>query len=256
MKDVEKEELNSTTHLVLIFIAVVLFILLIYIIKNNSQNNNKIETNTTNEPEQINTNTKLSNYLNNAKKPISSIVLKEATVQKNQTNELLVLKKNVNYFVTNENKQLYTMEYILKDEFNNQKFIVLENKKEIKTKKPTDNKVLAYCSYELFSQIYKNLFNIEFDLKTKKISKENNKYDKSDKYVFYNKTENKYPNLAIENFEVESTSYNNTSSIYTANITIKYNSLMANKLGVPSDYATVEYSLVDGNIVMKSFIIK
>ena len=254
----KKNKMDSTTLGVLIIIGIVLIILLIYVLTNYGKNMTKNDEPTTdNTAVQTSTTNRLTNHLTDIKNPISYVILKEASVLKNQESETLSIKKNVNLLASEENRQLLTMEYILKDLSNNKNFVVLKNGKEVTdNKNPIDINVLAYYPYNNYNIIYKKLFNKDFNQANKKISTTNNQYDKSNDYVYYYNNRKNMDNLLVDSFKVESTSYDESTLKYTASVNMKYNTLLATKVGTPSDEVTVIYTLVNNEIIIESFMIK
>ena len=252
----EKEnKLDSKTLGILIIIGVILVSLLVYVLTNYSKNNVK-EEETTSEIEETPTTNRLKNHLNDIKNPISFVVLKEANVTKNQNGDTLLLKKNVNLLASEENKQLLAMEYILKDLGNNKNFVVLKDNKEVTGEKnPLETGTLAYYPYNDYNIIYKKLFNKDLDITTKKISTQNNQYDKSKDFVYYNNSRSS-TDLLIDSFTVETTNHDEITNKYTASVSMKYNEALATKVGSPTDEVEVIYSLANNEIIIESFMIK
>ncbi len=245
---------------ILIIIGVVLAILLVYVLTNYGKNmTKKEEVDNSNVVSKPSTTNRLKNHLNDIKNPISYVILKEANTLKNQSGETISLKKNVNLLASEENKQLLAMEYILKDLSNNKNFVILKDNKEVvneNEKNPIDSSVLAYYPYNSYNIIYKKLFNKDFNPASKKVSTKNNNYDKSNYFVYYNNVRNNSNNLFIDSFSIEATSYDDTTSKYTASASMKYSQALAIKVGTPTDEVTVVYSLVNNEIIIESFMIK
>ncbi len=189
---------------------------------------------------------KMDSYINDIINPLSILVISN-----------LGQDKGSNYLSSLENKQLFAMEYILKDEKNNKDFTVLDViTNEVVKDFPTSQMTLAYYPYSLYKNVYKKIFNEDFDISKKVKSPNNNNYDNIDDYVYY---DNKRPGangLSIDKIVIDSNSYDDATKKYTLNVTLTYSAALADSIKSNTDKAEIICYENDDNIVLESFIIR
>ncbi len=270
---------NKNLIIVLIIIILVLItiigLLLTGIIKINRPNNNNNNNNITLEKTEQMDNTKLQNFINDYTNSFTSILLVNGTWQDGDKNENeLIIKKNTNYLEKEEDKQLFVMENIAKDENNNKNFIIFNSFGEINKDETCVrcDATPAYYPYNLFNIEFKKVFNRDFDMSKKatseysKVPKDDDssidyskaeiiKYENSNDYVY-----NNYPDTGgaydIQNIQVISSSYDNQTKKYTANLNLIYSDRLKGLCGVDSNSAKLVYTIVNDNIILESFTVE
>ena len=167
--------------------------------------------------------------------------------------------ENYDLLSSNENRQLFIMEYILKNEENYKNFVLIDSMtgNEISEGYPTDEFTIAYYPYKLFNIEYKKFFNEDFDVyNMKKLPNEQYKYDKSNDYVYYYNRRSDSNGKYVSNMTVEDTIYDEETKEYTSSINMIYSERLATEIGSTSGKATIIYTIVNENYILKSFIVK
>ncbi len=153
-------------------------------------------------------------------------------------------------------RQLFTMEYILHDTNNYDKFIVLNTTSLEKDDNlsPVENETLAYLDYETFNEIYKKLFGEDYDVGKREISYARvATYDIGGKYVYYRNT--RTDGMYVENYEIKDIKFDKKESLYTATLDVNYSDDVQKILGNTKQQAKIQYHKVSDNIVLDSYML-
>lgn len=162
-------------------------------------------------------------------------------------------KYNISYgtdlLKEDNNKQLFTMEYILQLGNDNDKFIVLSGfDNSVVEDSPTDDYTIAYLDYDTFNSYYKDFFGDDFDIT--KQTKGNTSYDKE--YVYYNNRRAGSNNVYVPMITSSNVEYKD--KVYTADIEITYSTRAGELIGRDSDTGTITYTKdINDNIIFKTF---
>ena len=166
-------------------------------------------------------------------------------------------RKNNDYIKNIDDKQTMVMEYILKDKNNEKNFvkvsgITLQKDDSLDVRHET---TIAYYPYNLFNAEYKKLFGEDFNVSTRITSVgEPNEYDKSLDYVYYINRRAGLNGMYVSDMNVDNTTKNDDS--YTITVNMTYSDRLSEKLGVKIEKAEMVCSVSNGNISLKSFIVK
>ena len=274
----EKKNNNSLIIVLIIIILILITIIGLFltgVIKINTPNENNNNENTAlEETKQVDTG-KLQSFINNYTNSFTSIFLVNGNWEYDDENESkLTVNKNTNYLEKEEHKQLFVMENISKDENNTKNFIIFDSlgnidKDETCVRCEASS---AYYPYNLFNIEFKKVFNRDFDMSKKatseysKVPKDDDssidyskaeiiKYENSNDYVY-----NNYPDTGgaydIQNIQVISSSYDNQTKKYTANLNLIYSDRLKGLCGVDSNSAKLVYTIVNDNIILESFTVE
>lgn len=159
------------------------------------------------------------------------------------------IPKNFNFFSSVENKQLFVMECILNNPANDKNFVLGLGDY------PTSDDAVAYYPYDLFNNVYKQLFNKDFDV-SKRVLGGIDLYDKSSSYVYYIKWRGGNNGVLIDDFHIKKIMFDNKLGKYVASLELVYSDRFRMLTGIESDQAEFIYSIIDDRIVSESFIIK
>ena len=245
-----KEDKKKNIIIALLTAIIILLLILITLIyskntkENNIDNQNNSKENTTDNIE--NKDVLLTSFINDVTGPLGWLfVLSEAPESKGEKELLL----------SSNDKELFVMEYILKDENNFKDFIVLDAVTGEKIDgSPTQEVTNVYYPYNLFNEVYKKFFNTNFDVKDKiRAAGGENEYDNSDDYLYYPNRRPGRNGLSITKMNVISNNYDEQTKKYTADINMIYSERLAEQLGSKSSNAKLVYTIENGNIIMESF---
>lgn len=166
--------------------------------------------------------------------------------------------KNKNLIEKEEDKQLLVMEYILSNKDNNSNFIIVGQdgtKINDTVIYPNDNTISAYYPYDLFNKEYKKLFSKSFNQNKRKISTDNNAYDKNSKYVYYHNKRGGLNGQYVEKMTIDKIEYDYVNNNYKSTLNIKYSQRQIDQSKVTNDQATLTYKWNNNNIDLISFVI-
>ena len=151
-----------------------------------------------------------------------------------------------------EDRQLFTMEYILSNSVNFDKFVVLNTfDNSITDENPTDDFTIAYLNYDTFNEYYSSLFDDDFDLD--KAKKGNTSYDNT--HVYYENRRAGSNGVYVSMITCNNVNYEDGE--YTSDVTITYSTRAGELIGTNEDYGNIVYTKdINGNIKLKSFILK
>lgn len=196
-------------------------------------------------------NNNINEYLAKVGSSLGWLIVKEG-IDTQDDSGMYTPNYNYNYLEKNENKQLFTMEYILSYSDNLSKFLVFSGFDMSKIdESPYSDATIAYLDYDSFNSYYKRLFNKDFNIKNGK--KGNTKYD--DEYVYF---DNRHPGsngIYVSMIISDKVLYNKGE--YVASINVTYSTRLADKLGVSSNKGIVTYTKNSVNdIILKSFMLE
>lgn len=190
-------------------------------------------------------------YLAKIGSPLGWLIVKEG-IDMQDDNGKYKPRYNYDYLNSIENKQLFTMEYILSYPDYMDEFVVLSagDYKKIDVS-PTDDFTIAYLDYNIFNKYYNQLFGKDFNID--KAKKGNTKYDKN--YVYY---ENRRPGsngVYVSMITSDKVWYKNGE--YIANVKVTYSTRLADIIGVSDSTGIVTYiKNSDNAIILRSFILE
>ena len=177
---------------------------------------------------------------------------------KEKNNIELILNSNITKIIGEdnlnsiENKQLFTIEYILSYPDNESQFVVLSagDYKKIDVS-PTDDFTIAYLDYNVFNRYYNELFGKDFNID--KAKKGNTKYDKE--YVYYDNRRPGSNGVYVSMITSDKVWYKNGE--YIANVKVTYSTRLADIIGVSDSTGIVTYiKNSDNAIILRSFILE
>lgn len=151
-----------------------------------------------------------------------------------------------------EDRQLFVMEYILSNNINFDKFVVISAfNNSITDEMATDDFTIAYLDYDIFNSYYSDLFDDEFDLN--KAKKGNTSYDST--HVYYENRRAGSNGVYVSMITCNNVEY--MDGRYTSDITITYSTRASELVGTNEDYGNIVYTKdITGNIKLTSFILK
>lgn len=229
-----------------IIIGIICFIIAGYIITEKILNKEKnLEINEEKELKEIN------NYLSRTGSPLGWLIVKEGIESQDETGKYSP-KYNYNYLQSEENKQLFTMEYILSIEENKDKFIVLSAGDNSKVEDPpTSDFTIAYLDYKTFNTYYKELFNKDFEIA--KAKKGNTTYDKDNIYF-----DNRHPGsngVYVPMITSDKVEYKDNQ--YIANVKVTYSTRLSSILEVETNNGIIKYNKdKNNNIIIDTFTLE
>lgn len=190
-------------------------------------------------------------YLAKIGSPLGWLIVKEG-INMQDDNGKYKPRYNYDYLNSIENKQLFTMEYILSYPDNESQFVVLSagDYKKIDVS-PTDDFTLAYLDYNIFNKYYNQLFGKDFNID--KAKKGNTKYDKN--YVYYDNRRPGSNGVYVSMITSDKVWYKNGE--YIANVKVTYSTRLADITGVGDSIGIVTYiKNSDNAIILRSFILE
>lgn len=195
----------------------------------------------------------VNSYLAKVGSPLGFLIVKEG-IESQDENGNYKLIYNKNYLDKYENKQLFTMEYILSYEDNKELFTVLAaGDYSIVNDTPTGDFTLAYLDYDTFNKYYRELFDTDFDIKNKGVKIGNTKYDDSDVYF-----DNRHPGsngVYVSMITSDSVVYNDNK--YEALVKVTYSTRLAELTSSDSSNGKIIYTKdSDNDIIIEEFILE
>lgn len=196
----------------------------------------------------------VNNYLAKVGSPLGFLIVKEG-INNQDENGNYKLIYNKNYLEKYENKQLFTMEYILSYDDNKALFIVLSaGDYSIVKDTPTSDFTLAYLDYDTFNKYYNELFNTNFDINNKDVKIGNTKYDNSNVYF-----DNRHPGsngVYVSMITSDSVEYKDNN--YVASVKVTYSTRLAELTSSDSSSGIITYTKDNNNnnIIIKEFILE
>lgn len=190
-------------------------------------------------------------YLAKIGSPLGWLIVKEG-IDMQDDNGKYKPRYNYDYLNSIENKQLFTMEYILSYPDYMDEFVVLSagDYKKIDVS-PTDDFTLAYLDYNIFNKYYNQLFGKDFNIDNAK--KGNTKYDKN--YVYYDNRRPGSNGVYVSMITSDKVWYKNGE--YIANVKVTYSTRLADIIGVSDSTGIVTYiKNSDNAIILRSFILE
>lgn len=190
-------------------------------------------------------------YLAKIGSPLGWLIVKEG-INMQDDNGKYKPRYNYDYLNSIENKQLFTMEYILSYPDNESQFVVLSagDYKKIDVS-PTDDFTIAYLDYNVFNRYYNELFGKDFNID--KAKKGNTKYDKE--YVYYDNRRPGSNGVYVSMITSDKVWYKNGE--YIANVKVTYSTRLADITGVSDSIGIVTYiKNSDNAIILRSFILE
>lgn len=195
----------------------------------------------------------VNNYLAKVGSPLGFLIVKEG-INNQDENGNYKLIYNKNYLEKYENKQLFTMEYILSYDDNKALFTVLSaGDYSIVKDTPTNDFTLAYLDYDTFNKYYNELFNTNFDINNKDVKIGNTKYDNSNVYF-----DNRHPGsngVYVSMITSDSVEYKDNN--YVASVKVTYSTRLAELTSSDSSSGIITYTKDNNNnIIIKEFILE
>lgn len=190
-------------------------------------------------------------YLAKIGSPLGWLIVKEG-INMQDDNGKYKPRYNYDYLNSIENKQLFTMEYILSYPDNESQFVVLSagDYKKIDVS-PTDDFTIAYLDYNIFNKYYNQLFGKNFNID--KAKKGNTEYDKE--YVYYDNRRPGSNGVYVSMITSDKVWYKNGE--YIANVKVTYSTRLADIIGVSDSTGIVTYiKNSDNAIILRSFILE
>lgn len=190
-------------------------------------------------------------YLAKIGSPLGWLIVKEG-IDMQDDNGKYKPRYNYDYLNSIENKQLFTMEYILSYPDYMDEFVVLSagDYKKIDVS-PTDDFTLAYLDYNIFNKCYNQLFGKDFNID--KAKKGNTEYDKE--YVYYDNRRPGSNGVYVSMITSDKVWYKNGE--YIANVKVTYSTRLADIIGVSDSTGIVTYiKNSDNAIILRSFILE
>lgn len=190
-------------------------------------------------------------YLAKIGSPLGWLIVKEG-IDMQDDNGKYKPRYNYDYLNSIENKQLFTMEYILSYPDYMDEFVVLSagDYKKIDVS-PTDDFTLAYLDYNIFNKYYNQLFGKDFNID--KAKKGNTEYDKE--YVYYDNRRPGSNGVYVSMITSDKVWYKNGE--YIANVKVTYSTRLADIIGVSDSTGIVTYiKNSDNAIILRSFILE
>lgn len=168
----------------------------------------------------------------------------------------MTLETNINLLDDEQSRQLFIMEYILRDKENYKKFIVLDGETdEVSDNSPTEEFTNAYLAYDDFNSVYKTFFGIDFDLS--KALKSNKSFDENDDYVYYPNRRYGANGLHVDSIKASEVIYDESTNTYTASIELYNSERLSSTIGSNITNAELMYTKDNnGNIILMSFILR
>lgn len=190
-------------------------------------------------------------YLAKIGSPLGWLIVKEG-IDMQDDNGKYKPKYNYDYLNSIENKQLFTMEYILSYPDNESQFVVLSAGDYEKIDvSPTGDFTLAYLDYKSFNEYYSELFGKNFNID--KAKNGNTKYDKD--YVYYDNRRPGSNGVYVSMITSDKVWYKNGE--YIANVKVTYSTRLADITGVSDSTGIVTYTKNSDNaIILRSFILE
>lgn len=190
-------------------------------------------------------------YLSKIGSPLGWLIVKEG-INMQDDNGKYKPRYNYDYLNSIENKQLFTMEYILSYPDNESQFVVLSAGDYEKIDvSPTDDFTIAYLDYNVFNRYYNELFGKNFNID--KAKKGNTKYDKD--YVYYDNRRPGSNGVYVSMITSDKVWYKNGG--YIANVKVTYSTRLADIIGVSDSTGIVTYiKNSDNAIILRSFILE
>lgn len=229
-----------------VIIGIIAFLIAGYIVTDKILQ--KEEPKTINKEEELQ---EINSKLKEVGSPLGWLIIKEGI--ENQTEDgKYTIKYNEDYLEKYENRQLFTMEYILSYNDNQDKFIVLSAGDNSKVEdSPTSDFTLAYLDYKTFNKYYKELFGEDFNIDKSK--KGNTKYDKE--YVYYDNRKPGSNGIYVSMITSDSVEYKD--KYFVADIKITYSTRASENIGKETSTGIIKYTKdSNNNIILKSFIIE
>lgn len=190
-------------------------------------------------------------YLAKIGSPLGWLIVKEG-INMQDDNGKYKPRYNYDYLNSIENKQLFTMEYVLSYPDNESQFVVLSagDYKKIDVS-PTDDFTIAYLDYNIFNKYYNQLFGKDFNID--KAKKGNTEYDKE--YVYYDNRRPGSNGVYVSMITSDKVWYKNGE--YIANVKVTYSTRLADIIGVSDSTSIVTYiKNSDNAIILRSFILE
>lgn len=190
-------------------------------------------------------------YLAKIGSPLGWLIVKEG-INMQDDNGKYKPRYNYDYLNSIENKQLFTMEYILSYPDYMDEFVVLSagDYKKIDVS-PTDDFTIAYLDYNVFNRYYNELFGKDFNID--KAKKGNTEYDKE--YVYYDNRRPGSNGVYVSMITSDKVWYKNGE--YIANVKVTYSTRLADIIGVSDSTGIVTYiKNSDNAIILRSFILE
>lgn len=190
-------------------------------------------------------------YLAKIGSPLGWLIVKEG-IDMQDDNGKYKPRYNYDYLNSIENKQLFTMEYILSYPDYMDEFVVLSagDYKKIDVS-PTDDFTLAYLDYNIFNKYYNQLFGKDFNID--KAKKGNTEYDKE--YVYYDNRRPGSNGVYVSMITSDKVWYKNGE--YIANVKVTYSTRLVDIIGVSDSTGIVTYiKNSDNAIILRSFILE
>ena len=190
-------------------------------------------------------------YLAKIGSPLGWLIVKEG-IDMQDDNGKYKPRYNYDYLNSIENKQLFTMEYILSYPDYMDEFVVLSagDYKKIDVS-PTDDFTIAYLDYNIFNKYYNQLFGKDFNID--KAKKGNTEYDKE--YVYYDNRRPGSNGVYVSMITSDKVWYKNGE--YIANVKVTYSTRLADIIGVSDSTGIVTYiKNSDNAIILRSFILE
>lgn len=189
-------------------------------------------------------------YLAKIGSPLGWLIVKEG-INMQDDNGKYKPRYNYDYLNSIENKQLFTMEYILSYPDNESQFVVLSAGDYEKIDvSPTDDFTISYLDYNIFNKYYNQLFGKDFNID--KAKKGNTKYDKN--YVYYDNRRPGSNGVYVSMITSDKVWYKNGE--YIANVKVTYSTRLADIIGVSDSTGIVTYiKNSDNAIILRSFIL-
>lgn len=190
-------------------------------------------------------------YLAKIGSPLGWLIVKEG-IDMQDDNGKYKPRYNYDYLNSIENKQLFTMEYILSYPDYMDEFVVLSagDYKKIDVS-PTDDFTIAYLDYNIFNKYYNQLFGKDFNID--KAKKGNTEYDKE--YVYYDNRRSGSNGVYVSMITSDKVWYKNGE--YIANVKVTYSTRLADIIGVSDSTGIVTYiKNSDNAIILRSFILE
>ena len=168
-------------------------------------------------------------------------------------------RRDTDYLKNVDDRQTFIMEYILKDKNNEKNFVKVngESNQKDDSLDVYHETTIAYYPYNLFNVEYKKIFGENFKAADRVTTVDGaTTYDKSEDYVYYINKRAGFNGYYVTNMKVENTSYNESNNNYKATINMSYSDRLSESIGAKSETAEIIYTIVNNNIILKSFIIK
>ncbi len=169
------------------------------------------------------------------------------------------VKYDVDYLGSMNNRQLFVMEYILRDENSHGDFVVLssDGKSILEDGSPVSQATYAYYPYDKFNVMYKKFFDRDFSKADKAISYGGyTEYDSNDDYIYYVNRRSGANGLGVTEMKILEKVPNDDGGNYTAKVEITYSERLASNLKMNSSKGEIIYHISDGRVIMDSFMLK